>query len=159
MKAPVALLAIAALILAIVSPVYPQESEWERLTQEAAQRDRAGEYERAEFLTKQALELAEKAAGPNHPTVATSLNNLAVLYRVQGRYAQAEPLYNRALAIEEKALGPDHPWVATSLENMAALYRKTGRDTEAELLEKRAAGRRRKRVLGHDEEYPIPGGL
>jgi tetratricopeptide (TPR) repeat protein len=71
--------------------------------------------------------------------VATSLNNLAALYRAQGQYAQAEPLFKRSLAIREKALGPDHPDVATSLNNLAALFRKTGREKEAEALEKRAA--------------------
>ena len=34
----------------------------------------------------------EKALGPDHPDVARSLNNLAVLYYEQGRYADAEPL-------------------------------------------------------------------
>ncbi len=38
---------------------------------------------------------------------ATSLNNLAELYRAQGKYEQAEPLYQRALAIRE---GPIHTW-------------------------------------------------
>ncbi len=80
----------------------------------------------------------EKALGPEHPHVATSLNNLALLYAAQGRYAKAEPLYQRALAIVEKALGPDHPNVATSLENYAALLRKIGRTTEAVDLEARA---------------------
>jgi len=47
--------------------------------------------------------------------VATSLNNLAELYYIQGQYAKAEPLHKRALAIREKALGPNHPDVATSL--------------------------------------------
>jgi tetratricopeptide (TPR) repeat protein len=50
----------------------------------------------------------EKALGPEHPNVATSLNNLAALYKAQGRYAEAEPLYRRALEIWEKALGPEH---------------------------------------------------
>jgi tetratricopeptide (TPR) repeat protein len=71
--------------------------------------------------------------------VATSLNNLALLYSTQGNYAQAEPLYKRSLEIREKALGPDHPDVATSLKNIAELYRKTGREKEAEEFEKRAA--------------------
>ena len=71
--------------------------------------------------------------------MATSLNNLAMLYRAQGQYAEAEPLYKRSLAIREKALGPDHPDVATSLENMARLYRATKREKEAEELEARAA--------------------
>ncbi len=54
--------------------------------------------------------------------MATSLNNLAELYRTQGQYAQAEPLHKRSLAIREKALGPDHPSVAASLNNLALLY-------------------------------------
>jgi tetratricopeptide (TPR) repeat protein len=71
--------------------------------------------------------------------VATSLNNLARVYKAQGDYAKAEPLYKRSLAIREKALGPDHPDVATSLENLASLYRASERHTEAEALEARAA--------------------
>jgi hypothetical protein len=48
-----------------------------------------------------------------------SLNDLAVLYRVQGRYADAEPLYKRSLAIREKARGANHPHVAPSLNSVA----------------------------------------
>ena len=71
--------------------------------------------------------------------MATSLNNLALLYKTQGHYAQAEPLFKRALEINEKALGPDHSRIATGLENLAGLYRATNRDKEAEPLEERAA--------------------
>ncbi len=79
-----------------------------------------------------------KALGPDHPDVATTLNNLAVLHEAQGKYAAAEPLYKRALAIEVNALGPAHPTLATTLENMAELYKKTGRLDEAKRLEARA---------------------
>ena len=71
--------------------------------------------------------------------MATSLNNLALLYHTQGQYALAEPLYKRSLAISEKALGQNHPDVATSLKKMAALFRQTGREKGAEALERRAA--------------------
>ena len=80
----------------------------------------------------------EKALGPDHPDVGTSLNKLAALYRSQGRYAEAEPLYKRSLAILEKALGPDHPEVGVSLDNLATLYRSQGRYAEAEPLHKRS---------------------
>ena len=60
--------------------------------------------------------------GPDHPSVATALNNLAGLYQVQSRYGDAEPLFKRTLNIREKALGPDHPDVGTSLNNLAVLY-------------------------------------
>ncbi len=76
--------------------------------------------------------------GPEHPAAASSLNNLAELYRAQGHYAEAEPLYQRSLAIFEKTLGPEHPHVAAILENYAALFRHTARPDEAERMEARA---------------------
>ncbi len=76
--------------------------------------------------------------------MATSLNNLAVLYQDQGKYTEAEPLYQRTLAIWEKALGPEHPLVATSLENSANLLRTTGREDEAIDMEIRAKAIRAK---------------
>ena len=82
----------------------------------------AGRLRRAEPLYLRALAIHEKALGPAHPDVATSLNNLALLYQAKGEYGRAEPLYQRALAIKEKALGLAHPDVATSLNNLAALY-------------------------------------
>ena len=63
----------------------------------------------------------EKALGPEHPDVATSLNNLAALYQATGRYAEAEPLYQRALAILEEVLGPDHPNTKTARANLETL--------------------------------------
>ncbi len=59
--------------------------------------------------------------------MATSLNNLALLYGSKGKYAEAEPLHKRALAIREKTLGPEHPDLGGSLNNLAELYRATGR--------------------------------
>ena len=66
--------------------------------------------------------------------LATSLNNLAVLYKSQGRYLEAESLILRSLSIYEKQLGADNPSVANSLNNLAALYRTQGRYSEAEPL-------------------------
>ncbi len=80
-----------------------------------------GRYSEAEPYAKDALRLGTEEFGPNDPTTATLLNNLAGLYEAQGHYAEAEPLFQRALAIWEKALGPEHPDVATSLNNLAAL--------------------------------------
>ena len=73
------------------------------------------QYAQATPLLQRALAIYEKVLRPDHPNVATSLNNLAELYHSQGQYADAAPLYRRALAIREKVLGPDHPNVAESL--------------------------------------------
>jgi len=92
----------------------------------------------AELLLERALAIAEKVRGSEYPHVAAALNNLAVLYRIQGRYAQAEPLCQGALAIAEKVLGPEHPDVALSLNNLAALYHSQGQHAQAESLYRRA---------------------
>ena len=81
--------------------------------------------------------------------MATSLNNLALLYQAMGRYAEAEPLYRRSLAIWEKQLGRDHPAVATIVNNLASLYWAMGRYAEAEPLLRRSLEVREKQ-LGRD---------
>ena len=131
------LIAIAALLS---SPsVFAQGAgiEWDILNDEVKELYRTGQYERAVVVGKKALKVAEEIVGPDHPSVATSLNNLALLYDTQGQYAAAEPLYKRALSINEKALGPDHPSVAASLNNLARFYRATGQILEAQELERR----------------------
>ena len=109
----------------------------------------AGQYLEAEPLLKRALETREKALGKDHPSTATSLNNLAGLYDSQGKYAEAEPLYKRALETREKTLGKDHPDTAASLNNLADLYRAQGKYAEAEPLYKRALDIHEK-ALGKD---------
>lgn len=96
--------------------------EAERLNQKVIRLYQEGRYEDAIPHAERALALREKAIGPEHSNVATSLNNLAELYCARGRYADAEPLYLHALAIREKALGKDHPDVATSLNSLSAFY-------------------------------------
>ncbi len=133
-----AAIAVALLMLIAATPARGQGIEWETLNKETLDLLRAGNYDRGVVVATKALAVAEKEMGADHPDVATSLNNLAELYRRQGQYAAAEPLYTRSLAIREKALGKDHPDVAQSLENMALLYRKTDRAKAAEPLEARA---------------------
>ncbi len=109
-----------------------QGPKWESYITAAQQAYQQADYAEAEKQLEAALKEAE-AFGPDDVRLATSLNNLALLYKAQGRYAEAEPLYKRSLAIDEKALGPEHPDVATSLNNLAELYRARGKYAEAEV--------------------------
>ena len=97
-----------------------------------------GRYQEALPFAEKALTLSERELGPDDPTTAILLNNLARIYDDQGLYAETEPLYRRALANLEEALGPEHPNVAAILNNLAALYRAQGRYAEAEPLFQRA---------------------
>ncbi|WP_020559052.1 tetratricopeptide repeat protein, partial [Thiofilum flexile] len=68
-------------------------------------------------LYERSLAIREQALGKDHPEVATSLNNLAVLYESMGEYAKALTLYERSLAINEKVLGKNHPNTKITREN------------------------------------------
>ena len=72
----------------------------------AAGHQPAGE---AEPLFRRALAIDERRYGPDHPNVATDLNNLAQLLQATNRLAEAEPLIRRALAIDERSLRPGPP--------------------------------------------------
>ena len=91
----------------------------------------------AEPLFQRALAITETSYGPEHPNVASGLNNLALLLRATNRLAEAEPLFRRALAITETSYGPEHPSVAIRLNNLAGLLRATNRLAEAEPLFRR----------------------
>ena len=114
---PLALL--LSLALAAAQPAYGEETKWKTISEEAISLYNKGDYERAVAAIKKSLALAEKPVGPDHPDTATSLNNLAELYRDHNRYAEAEPLYKRALAIREKHFGANNALVATTLNGHA----------------------------------------
>ena len=59
--------------------------------------------------------------GADHPNTAESLNNLAVLYRVQERHTEAAPLLKKAVEIMERVLGAEHPNTKIMRENYEGL--------------------------------------
>ena len=130
-------------ILCLASFAVAQDAAWEKYMKAATEAYQQGRSAEAEKQFAAALREAEKF-GEQNPRLATSLNNLAEIYRTQGKYAEAEPLYRRSLAIGKKALGPEHPNVAQSLKNYAALLRKTNRDAEAAKMETSAKAIRAK---------------
>lgn len=93
----------------------------------------AGRYEAALPYFQRDLELAEKRYGPDDPTIAIEVNNLAEVNRLAGRLEQAEKLYRRAIALDERAKPKNPVGLATSLNNLALVYRAQG------LLDKAAA--------------------
>ncbi|MBD2553967.1 tetratricopeptide repeat protein [Limnothrix sp. FACHB-708] len=108
-----------------------------------------GLWDEAEQHYSDCLSTTERRFGPDHPTTATSLNDLAGLYYSQGRYEAAEPLFRRSLEIREQVLGVDHPDTAQSLNSLANLYQSQGRYEAAEPLYRRSL-EIREQVLGVD---------
>ena len=60
-----------------------------------------GKLAEAEPLSRRAIAIDEKAYGPDHPEVATDLNNLAHLLQRTNRADEAAPLFARAKAIRK----------------------------------------------------------
>ena len=131
------LLPFLAVLWLCSTSAFAQVEQWQSHMGAGVQAYQQGNYAEAERQWGSALKEA-KRFGPQDPRLATTLNNLAELYRAQGKYAEAEPLHKHSLAIREKALGPEHPEVATSLHNLALLYRAQGKYAEAEPLYNRS---------------------
>ncbi len=106
--------------------------------------EQQGQLDEAIQLTEQSLDLARKIWGNEHKNVATTLNNLALLYNNQGKYNLAEPLYQEALAIYKHLFKRDNPDVATTLNNLASLYDNQEKYSEAESLHQDALSMRKR---------------
>ena len=126
-------------------------AEAERLNQQVFQFGEQGKYNEAIPLAEKVLAIRQRILGNDHPDVAVSLDNLAVLYHTQGRYSEAETLYLQSLEMLKHLLGEEHPGVATSLNALALLYKDQGKYKKAETYFLQAL-EMRKRLLG--EEHP-----
>ena len=62
-----------------------------------------GHYDAAGPVYRRSLAIYEKALGPEHPELATSLENYAALLRQTGRADEAERMEARAKAIRAKS--------------------------------------------------------
>ena len=105
-----------------------------------------GKLDEADPLYLRAIEIDEKTLGPNHPDLATRLNNRAGLLSIcmcssatsstslahtpfacplpyQGNFEDADPLYVRVLEILGATVGEEHPNYASTLNNRAALLK------------------------------------
>lgn len=98
-------------------------------------------------MAERALAIRERALGPLHPEVATSLINLGVERALVGDIGPARPLIERAIAIRESAFGPNHLSVAAGLQALGGLLIAVRDDDAAKLLLERSQ-RIREATLG-----------
>lgn len=98
----------------------PEALELPSLTAAAARAASEDDIARAAALLRQAVELQTSTLGPDHPDVATTLNNLALMLEKLGHVKEAGQCYRRAHAIAAAALGPDDPVVQVSRANLDA---------------------------------------
>src|SRR5262249_58387603 len=97
------------------------EAKWKELNEAGMKYYQAGKLPEATEAAEKALETARRLyPRQDHPDLAKSLNNLALVLRAQRKYADAESLYREALAMYRR-LHPrqDHPLLAKTLNNLA----------------------------------------
>jgi tetratricopeptide (TPR) repeat protein len=98
---------------------------------------------------ERALAVAERAHGPDHPSLVARLNNLGPALGITGQLAAAQRLTERALAIAERTHRPDHPDLGTCMSNHGSGLCVAGAPDAAHPLLERALAIARK-VYGQD---------
>jgi len=124
----------------------PELAEALRLSAKAVDLYNQKRYDEALTFAKQALELREKALGPDHELIATSLNNIAGIYRSKHLYADAEALYKRSLKILEKRFGVESKYLTETLEHLAWMRFVQHNNGDAEKLFLRALAIKEKQL-------------
>lgn len=94
----------------------------------------------AEAHFKRALEIREKAFGPNDLQIADTLTNMGFVDVPLKRFDEAESHFKRALAIRERAISRQSSAVAVTWSYLAKLYVAQSKLNDAELCYRRAIG-------------------
>jgi tetratricopeptide (TPR) repeat protein len=100
-----------------------------------------GELQETDQLLRQIFKIQGKLLGPEHPSLAQTLNNLGVLRHTQGRHAEAEAFYLWALEICEAHLDAHDPEALNLRNNYATFLKEVGRPHEAAAFKARTAAK------------------
>ena len=82
-----------------------------------------GDFNSAEQLEVQVMDMRKKQLGAEHPDTLISMVNLAIIYKEQGRWNEAEKLEIQVIDMRRKLLGTEHPDTLSSMGNLAGTYR------------------------------------
>jgi tetratricopeptide (TPR) repeat protein/tRNA A-37 threonylcarbamoyl transferase component Bud32 len=82
-------------------------------------------------LHRQALEMRERIWGPEHPSLALNLNNVAIELLALGKREEAVATWRRSLALLEATRPANHPSFAAPLTNLASVQRSLGQLDDA----------------------------
>ena len=97
-----------------------------------------GDYKTAELFLKEALKMNKRHFGEAHPEVATSENNLAIVYKYSGQFTKGLALYRAALAKLIAEFGEDALPLSSIYHNIGGILHACGKYEEAEAPGRRA---------------------
>ncbi len=78
-------------------------------------------FDEAKSAIERAIKIGEMVFSPDHPNIASGINNLGEILRTLGDLAGAKNSFERALQIDERVYGPDHPSVARDVNNLGTV--------------------------------------
>lgn len=81
-----------------------------------------GNYDEAERLLDQCVQIREKAIGTRNPDLADDLYDLGLLNLTIDRFEKAESVLKRALDMQVFTLGAEHPDVYETLSALALVH-------------------------------------
>ncbi len=128
----------AIFIIVPAAAVHAQSVDIVGLDRQSVKLHKQGKDKEATELAEEAVALAQRTYGTDHPQTLKSLDNLASLYEAQGLYGEAEPLFKRALAGFERTFGNEAPETLSAVSSLASLYEEQDLYAQAEPLFKRA---------------------
>ncbi|KAF3920163.1 Nephrocystin-3 [Arthrobotrys entomopaga] len=104
-------------------------------------------FNEAVFYMKQAVEMAERIIGYDHPDTMGIVHNLGAVYKGQRELDLAETCARRAMEGHEKSLGPNHPKVLFGMLHLATFMYERIKPKLARKVVEDALGRIKK-ILG-----------
>ena len=107
--------------------------------------------DQAEGMVRQALDTRRELLGPNHPSVADSMGQLADILRTRMSYEESEPLLLEALDIARRARPQDLAITADLWSRLGELYSDQSRLDEAITAHERALEIREFEMRGQDD--------
>ena len=81
-----------------------------------------GDFNNAEQLKVQVMDMRKKLLGADHPDTLRSMANLASTYLDQGRWNEAEQLQIYVMDMIKKLLGAEHPDTLKSMASLGSTY-------------------------------------
>ena len=83
-------------------------------------------FDKALGYYEKSLAIRLKTHGAEHPGVATSYNNIGMVWKSKGEFDKSLEYYEKSLSIKLKILGAEHPDMATSYNNIGMVWMSKG---------------------------------
>lgn len=149
-----------AMLLFVLNISIGECSNWDEKAAENALKSgfllkKSGNYERAEIELKRALDLYLDGGGPDHPRVATCLDNLSKVYAAMEKWDKAIDSKERVLKIDRKLYGENDLYVGLGLKNISIYYYEVSKYKES-VSAARGALEVFKQLTGKYGKYRLP---